>query len=315
MPFIAAVLSVLLATQSQAPKTDPQLQREIVAFIGHLKASRMPEAYAFMAEGAKKVIGRAQFAAYVASRTRALGRIIDVSNIRVSDVVEMEHGMSLYEADVRFEEGMSRAWFVLTREAAGWRLQKFGLHLPQDAPATFEPTEMLLVVRELLAVVQHEGAPALADRFSEEELAAVDQTREMAREAFTMLHALLGRLRSYTLGTPTDDDEPMCQTVLGEGTFEHGSAPLVVRLCWDDGVWRLRHAQMTPPMTPPILERSIAYALRGEATVRCPRDAEFPIGGEVVCRVAQRGQPQQDATVRRTSESGWEIVALKPAKE
>lgn len=314
MAFIAAVLSVLLATQSEAPNTDAQLQREIAAFIGHVKASRMPEAYAFMAEGAKKVIGRAQFAAYISSRTRALGKIVDVRNIRVSDAVEAEQGMTVYEADVRFEEGVSRAWFVVTREGGGWRLQKFGLHLPQEAPATFEPTEMLPIVRELLAVVKHEGAPALADRFSEEELAAIDQTREMAREAFTMMHALLGRLQSYTLETPADDDEPMCQTVLGEGKFEHGSAPLIVRLCWDDGVWRLRHAQITPAMTPAILERSIVYALKGKATVKCPRDAEFPIGGEIVCRIAQPGEALQEATVQRTSESGWEIVALEPVK-
>lgn len=314
MTFFAAVLSVLLATQSETPKPNPELQRELTTFVEHVKASRLPEAYAFFSTAARKQFGPAQFAAYVASRRRALGALQSVSNIRVSNIIETEHGMTIYDAAGRFEKGQANLWFVLTHEEPGWRIQTFGINLPEGTKAPYAPEEMPPVAHEILAALKSEGALALADRFSDKDLAAANQTREAAHNAFLMLGDLLGGLQSYTLGDTTPDEEATCQTIHGSGKFEHGAAPITLRLCWEDGVWRLRHAEITPQLDAAMLERSLEWALKGNVKAKCPRDAAFPIGGSIVCRITPAAEPAQDATILRTTETAWKIVGLNKVK-
>ena len=311
MNLLAAALALLLAV----PAPDPLVKREIDAFVGNLQSARLAEAYAQMTDDARKAFGRAQFDAYVASRRRALGAIAGVENIRPSEIVEAEHGMTIYEADVRFEKGTSPAWFVLSHPEAGWRVVKFGLNLPAGVAAAPDPAEILPVVNEMMSVVKSDGLLAIAGRFSEKDLAAVKQTPEMVRAAMEMTAAILGPLESYTVGAPEADSEAGCNVVRGQGTFRYGPAPLQIRLCWSDGVWRLVHAQITPQIDPVVLERSIAYALKGRVTAKCPHGAALPVGGQIVCRLTAEGEADRDATILRTEESAWKIVALAPVKK
>lgn len=305
MWIVAAVLSLLFATQPPASG--------VQTFLGHLQAGRNAEAYALLSPDAKKAFGRAQFDAYVASRTRVLGALSGVSNVRVSNVIESEHGMTIYEADVKFEKGTSPSWFVLAKEDAGWRVHRFGLDMPEGTTATSDANEVMPIVHELLAGVKKDGVPSLAPRFSAEDLKEAQQTPEQALEAFRFVGETVGRLDSYTLGKPQIDDEG-CTVVKGETKFQYGDAPLTMRLCWSDGVWRLRHAHLEPMMNPAMIEHSISVALKGQVTVKCPRDAEIPVGGTIVCRLSAKGEPPQDATVLRTTNSGWKIVGLEPVK-
>ena len=66
---------------------------------------------------------------------------------------------------------------------------------------------------------------------------------------------------------------------------------------------------------PHLLERSIAYTFKGTVTAECPEDAKFPVGGTIVCRLTERGAAAKDATILRTTPSGWKIVALDPPKK
>lgn len=312
MTLLAAVLSLFLVAEGQTPKTDPNVQQVVATFLTHVQAGRTDAAYAQMSAAARKVLGPAQLAAYVASRNRAMGKLVGVSNIRVSDIMESEHGMTIYEADVRFEKGSARAWFVLTNEDAGWRIQTYGVNLPEGTTAPYEPGEMPPIAHEILDLLKREGAVPLADRFSEKDLAEVEQSVEGARTRMKMLDEILGPLESYTLGAEDEDEEATCRTVRGEGKFANGTAPITLRLCWADGVWRLRHAQIVPPLANmTVLERSVEFALQGKAKVRCPRGAPFAVGGEVVCRVTPAGAAKpQDVTIRRNTETAWEIVGL-----
>jgi hypothetical protein len=311
MTFTAMLLSALLLP---APHTasPPAVQREIETFVGHLKNARMAEAYGQLSARAKAHIGRAQFDAYVASRRRTLGAIAGVSNVRLSDHVEPEPGVTAYEADVRFEKATAPSGFVMTKEGPGWRIHLFVIGTPDGVKITADMNEAAPIASELMALVKSESAAALATRFSDKDLADAQQTRETAVSTFKMFDDLLGRLQSFALDKPQPDDTD-CMKVDGNGTFEYGKAPLHLVLCWSDGVWRLRHATITPLMEPRLLERSIAYTFQGRVTAECPRAAAFPVGGTIVCRVTEHGRPPQNATVLRTTPSGWKIIALEPA--
>lgn len=223
MAFIAAVLTVVLT------------------FAENLKTSRPAEAYALMSPAAQKALGREQFNAYIASRQRVLGRLVEVKNVRRSSSVTAEHGLTVYEADARFEKGVAPAWFVVGDDG----ILRFGFDMPNGTVATPDEKEVKPVVDELLALVKSSGVAALADRFSEKDLAEVNQTIDAARAAMTMIDAVAGPLESYTIGAPGEDGEATCRTARGEAKFRNGSAPMTIRLCWSDGLWRLRHAQFT----------------------------------------------------------------------
>lgn len=306
MTLIAAVLSVLLATQTAGPA------ETVRAFVENMKASRVDAAYAQMSVGARKAFVRAQLDAYLASRYRALGRVTGVTNIRLNDAVVEEHNMTIYEADVLFENGRTPALFVLTREDGQWRILRVDLEMPAGS-AWMEMSEALPVARELMEIVKSDGLATMAGRFSEADLSEAEQTPEMARAQFEMLAELLGPLERYTLNEPSKSEEA-CAQFTGEGTFRYGTAPLELLLCWSDGVWRMRHAGLKPRMNPKMLERSLMYSLKGEVTAKCPHDAPFPVGGTIVCRVTPKGEAPQDVTILRTTESGWKIVGLEPAK-
>lgn len=302
MHIVAAVLSVVLA----APAMNGP-EREVAAFVADLQAGREAEAYARMSPAAKQVMGPAQLAAYAASRRRALGAIAGVTNIRRSKE-------DTYEADVRFEKGTAPSWFVLLPENGQWRVVRFGMEMPAGTAASYDAAELMPVVHEILGAMKSGGAPAIAGRFSAKDLAEVNQTPAAVANMMDMTHALLGRLTSYELGQPETDGDAKCGTVKGKGTFEHGVAPLTLRLCWNDGVWRLRHANIDPQLTPSMLERSLEYSLKGEVDATCPRGAAFPVGGQIVCRVTPRGEAAQDVTILRTTDSGWRIVGLAPVR-
>ncbi|HSP17116.1 MAG TPA: hypothetical protein VLV78_20405 [Thermoanaerobaculia bacterium] len=313
MFFAATILSMILAMPAGAGAA-PELQREIETFIGHLKSARMAEAYGQMSVAAKHDIGRAQFDAYVASRRRALGAIVGVANVHPSGHVDPEPGSMVYEADIRFEKASAQAGFVMAKESGEWRIHRFVIALPEGVKATPDVSEAMPIAKELLALAKAQNAAALASHISEKDLAEAEQTPETALAAFTMLDELLGRLQSFTLDK-IETDEQDCVTVRGNGTFEHAKAPLQLVLCWVDGVWRLRHAEITALMDPRLLERSIAYMFHGKVKAECPQDAEFPVGGKIVCRVTEQGRAPQDATILRTTLSGWKIVALEPPKK
>ena len=306
MHIAAAALSILMAVSNV-----PVIQ----TFVDNIKAGRGADAYAQMSAEAQKTFARTQFDAYIASRVRALGPVVGVDNVRRAEKIAAENGVVVYEADVRFEKGTSPSWFVLAYESAAWRVVRFGLDMPEGKRAVFEPKEMLPIVHELLASVKSDGAITMAARFSKDDLAEVGQTLEVAQAAFLMTDDVLGRLKSYTIGAAPTDESADCLTARGQGTFEHGDARMTVRLCWKDGVWRLRHADLTALLTPAVVERSVAFMLRHRGSAECPHDAEFPVNGTIVCRVTQPGKPPQNATIKRTSESGWEVVAIEEIRK
>jgi hypothetical protein len=302
MALIATVLFAVLASTPQS---------EITGFTNALKAGRNAEAYALMSPAAQKTLGRPQFDAYVASRQRVLGNVTGVTNVRVAKEIEVEHGMTIYEADVRFEKGTAQSWFVLSQDPdKRWRVLRFGLDMPNGTYATIDEKDVMPVIHDMLAVAKNGGVAALADRFSERDLAEVEQTIEGARSSMAMIDAVVGPMESYTIAGTEPDGEELCRTAKGETKFRNGSAPTTLRICWVDGVWRLRHAQFTPQMNPVMLEASLLYALKGNPKVSCPRDAKFPVGGDIVCRITMPGEKPQDVTIRRTTESGWEIVGI-----
>lgn len=302
MALIAAVLSVVLASTPH---------EGVLQFTNALKAGRGADAYAMMSTSARRTLGRPQFDAYLASRHRVLGKITGVSKVRVSEAVEEAHGLTIYEADVQFEKGTSAAWFVLTQEEKAWRVGGFELDMPNGTFATIDEKDVMPIVHDMMGVVKSSGVTALTDRFSEKDLAEVGQNLEAARATMEMVEAIVGPMESYTITGTEPDGEELCRTAKGESKFRNGTAPTTVRICWVDGVWRLRHAKFTPQMNPVMLEASLIYALKGSPKVSCPRDAKFPVGGDIVCRITLQGEKPQDVTIRRTTESGWEIVGVK----
>lgn len=278
-------------------------------FLGHLQAGRNAEAYALMAPAAKQTLGRAQFDAYIASRKRVLGPIRSSAKIRESKDLEIE-GMKYVEANVRFRKGTSPSWFLVTAEE---KIYRFALDMPPGTAPIRNDAEAAVIFTDILESTKSEGVVSLAGRFHEKDLQEAQQTPEQARAAFERVHAHLGRLRTYTLGKPAKDAEG-CMTARGEGKFEFGDGPIALRLCWADGVWRLRHAEIEPVLTPLVLERSLVYTFEGKITASCPRMTLLPIGGRVVCRVTPAGEPPRDVTIERITTSGWKIVATQEAK-
>jgi hypothetical protein len=295
MGLLAAVLSVVLATSPF---------EAVSRFVAALKGG---DAYALMSDGAKSMMGRAQFDAYLASRTRVLGKFVGLRQLRVNDSTEA----SIYEADLQFEKGVAAAWFVVVQEEKAWRVASFEVTMPNGKPATLDDAEVMPVLHDMLAVVKSSGVSALGDRVSDKDLEEVGQTRDAVRAAMNMIDAAVGPLESYSFAGTEPDEDALCRTANGEAKFRNGTAPMTMRICWADGVWRLRHAEFTPQMNPAMLEASLQYSLKGNAKVSCPRDAPFPVGGEITCRITLAGKRPQDATIRRTTESGWKIVGLK----
>jgi hypothetical protein len=299
--MIAALL--LAATVAVTPEA------AIETFLGEVKAGRPAQAYALMRDEARKAYGEAQIAAYVESRRRVLGNLVEFGKPRPAKEVEQAQGLSVYEIDLTFQNGKTKGWFVMADE----KLSKFAIDLPAGKTAKLEDSDVLPVVKDLLAYAGREGAAAMADRFSDEMLAAVEQDREGARAILDKAGSVLGPAVSYDLGPPTLLEHD-CREVKGRGKFQHGDATVTVHICWTDGVWNVKHVQMTPQLTPVMVERMFALFVQGTPKVECPRDAAFPVGADIVCRVEVKGQPPQNATIRRTTESGWEIVGLAEAK-
>lgn len=313
MNALAAALALLLATQAPAPEA--LLRDEIAQFVGHLQAGRLAAAFALLTDDAQDAAGRVPFDAYVASRRRALGAVTGVDNVRRSEAVDEEHGMTIYEADVRFEKGTSRSWFVLVQRDAGWRILKFGLDMPKGISLAPGAGELTAVIGEILARVQRDGALAIVPRFSKKDLAAVKQTPESARAAMQMAATVLGPLESYTVGAVEESGDAGCSTVRGDGKFRYGSAPLVLGVCWDDGFWRLRHLDVAARITPLVVERSLAWVSDGKIAAKCPAGAPLPVDGRIVCRLTQADKPAKDATIQRTGESSWKVIAVAPAEQ
>ena len=299
--MIAAML--LAATVAMSPV------ETIERFLGEWKAGRTEQAYALMRDEARKAYGQAQIDAYLASRRRVLGDLVEFGKPRPAKEVEVEQGLSVYEIDLTFREGKTTGWFVMADD----KLSKFAIDIPKGKAVTLDERDVTPVVKDLLAYASREGAGALADRFSDAMLQEVEQDRDTVREVLKKAGTILGRFTSYNLNPPAVL-EGDCREVKGRGQFEHGHAALTVQVCWSDGVWNIRHVQMTPELTPLMVERMFAVMIEGSPKVTCPRDVAFPVGGDIVCRLELKGQPPQNATIRRTSESGWEVVGLAETK-
>ena len=294
------MIAALLLAATVAAATP---EATIEAFLGEWKAGRTTQAYALMRDQARKAYGEAQIAAYLESRQRVLGELVSFGKPRPAEEA------STYEVDLTFRNGKTRGWFVMDEH----RLSKFAIEIPEGKEAALDERDVTPIVKDLLAYASREGAAALADRFSDEMLKAVEQDREGAREVLDKVGTVLGPLASYELGAPSllEND---CREVKGRGKFQHGDARITVHVCWTDGVWDLKHVQMTPELTPAMVERMFATLVQGSPKVTCPRDVAFPVGGDIVCRVEVTGQPPQRATIRRTTESGWQVVGLEETK-
>ncbi len=311
MDLSALILAASL-TMQQSAKVPAAVQREIESFVGHLQSGRTSEAYGQLSAEARQDVGRAQFDAYIASRRRALGSIFAVANVRSSDHVDPEPGMFVYDADVRFEKGSAPAGFILSREGSRWRIQRFVIGMPDGVEAKPDANDVPPIAKEFVARAKADGTVAIVTLISEKDLADAEQTPEMAMAIFKGLDDLLGRLQTFTLEKPEPGDTG-CMNVEGRGSFAHGQAPLKLVLCWTEGIWRLRHATISPQLDPLLLERSIAQTFHGKVAAVCPRDAKLPVGGNIVCRVTESGKPPKNATILRTTFSGWKVVALEPA--
>lgn len=295
----AAVLSVVLASTPYEAVTQ---------FNAALKSG---DAYALMSEGAQRSMGRPQFEAYLASRRRVLGAITGVRNLRPNDAPEVK----VYEADLLFEKGVAAAWYVLAEEEQAWRVASFEVTMPKGASASLDESEVQPIVDDVLASVKSNGMIVLAERIDEKDLAEVGLNFERARTAMTGFDALYGPLESFAVNEAAPDDDKQCRTTKGTATFrDAGALPATIRLCWTDGEWRVRRAEFTPQLNPAMLERAIENLLGGKAKARCPRDAKFGVGDEIVCRVEQPEGKPLDATIKRSSDAGWTIVGLRPVE-
>ncbi|MEA2161886.1 MAG: hypothetical protein QOK37_13 [Thermoanaerobaculia bacterium] len=312
MPMAALFLSAFLNAAPAAPapaSTDPAIAAQIAGFLRDWQSRGAAASYEHMSQAAHYAVGLPQLAAYLDSRRRVLGAPLSVKNIRPS-AAETESGFLVYEADLTFEKGVSPAWFVLTRELAGWRIVKFGFNLPAGITASPDEKEILPVVHEMATLIKTNGTGALANRLSKEALEYSNLNVKSAREMMTALGAPLGALNTYTLNKPEKWAEPNCWNVTGEGTFQYGSAGLHFNLCWDDGTWSLNHVEVEAHMTPLIAQRTLTALLENVATVSCPHDAAFPVGSEIRCTITVRGKEPRTARVLRTSESGIKVVGI-----
>ena len=160
---VAVLLTFSLLASTAEASTENEVRSAIAALLRSWIAGNRTAAYEQMSKGAKLAIGRAQFDAYLASRTRALGALRDFKTPHVSSAVEEEHGMTIYEAELRFEKGTAPAWFYVTHEDEQWRVLKFGVEV-KDAPKG-DAAEFLSIANEMLQLVKSEGTAAIADRY------------------------------------------------------------------------------------------------------------------------------------------------------
>jgi hypothetical protein len=287
------VIAALLLSATMALSPEARIEK----FLTEIQAGRLEAARQLMSADTRRVVGEAMLKAYVDSRRRALGDITGFGKpVRVEDQ---------YRADLRYEKGTGQAWFIVVDGGIQW----YAMELPKGTAVTLDESEVVPVAQHMLATARQIGVGVLTDFISDENLAEVGQEREQIHDAMHKIGPILGAMKSYELGKPAGLEND-CRGVDGSGAFEHGKAAVTLHLCWHDGMWGLRHATLTPELTPAMVERMFAIYVDAKTKISCPRNAAFPVGGRIVCRVEPPDEKARNATFLRTSESGWEIVGV-----
>lgn len=274
----------------------------IEKFLTEWRAGRVKEMRAMLRDDVQRLVTEAQVAAYVAAHKRAMRDLVEWEKPELAKEDE-------YESTLTFTKGKVRGTFG----ASDGRIDWWALELPEKTVMTFEEGEVLPVAKEMLAAATREGVASLVERVADDYLLEVGQTRESVVENLTRIADVLGPLSSFELNAPAEL-AGNCREVTGKGKFEHGQAALKVHLCWAGGLWNLRHTLITPDVTPAMVERMFARLIEGAPKATCPKNAPFPVGGDIICRIEVAGERPRNATIRRTGESSWEIVALDEAK-
>ncbi|MEA2236683.1 MAG: hypothetical protein QOC81_1407 [Thermoanaerobaculia bacterium] len=309
MTFAVLLLSGFFMAAPAA--SDPAIESQISGFVHDWQSGSAASAYEHMSQEARASTGLTQLSAYLDSRQRALGPPLEVKNIRLAKEIDEEHGLTMYEADIRFQKGTAASWFVMAHEQTGWRIARLGVDLPQGIAAALDEKEILPIVREMLSLVKADGTGALAPRLSKEALAYSKLDVKSARELMTRTSLPLGALNDYTLSAPVESGDRGCWQTSGEASFQYGEAAIRFDLCWSDGNWRLQHFDAEAHMTPVMVERTLMILLEN-STVSCPHDAPYPIGAEIQCTISKGGE-SKTARILRTGESGIKLVGIVKA--
>jgi hypothetical protein len=307
--FVVLALFGLAVAPSDAA-TPPQ--KAIEAFIRAATSSKPSAAYEMLTEATRGRLGEPQFSAYMHVRRELLGKLLSVGAAKRAPEEDVA-GVTFYAVDLEFERGTVPGFVAFPNEGADGRVARFSVALPKGSEPKVDDADYLLVMTDFVNVIAKHGLASLADRLSTDTLEKSGKSRDDVHAMFADFDELLGAMTHYEIDAALTHDGS-CRTVPLEGNFDHGQAAVTLRLCMSDGLWQLAAADVTPTLTPSLaahqLQKAMTQKIGSEVRVTCPLDAPFPVGGDIVCRVDARGEVL-DATIRRTTKSGVNVVDVK----